>query len=85
LLVPAMLLGGAGLNKPNRRKLLGFCVVFLVLSGCLFQVACSSSGQTTTTTTQPSTPAGKYTVTISGMASGVQNPPQPIMLTLTVQ
>jgi hypothetical protein len=85
LLVPAMLLGGAGLNKPNRRKLLGFCVVFLVLSGCLFQVACSSSGQTTTTTTQPSTPAGKYTVTISGTANGVQNPPPPIPLTLTVQ
>jgi hypothetical protein len=85
LLVPAMLLGGAGWSKPNRRKLLGFCVVFLVLSGCLFQVACSSSGQTTTTTTQPSTPAGKYTVTISGTANGVQNPPPPIPLTLTVQ
>jgi len=84
LIVPAMLLGGAGLNKQHRRKLLGFCFIFLVLSGCLFQAACGSSGSSSTTpppTTTPGTPAGSYTVTVTGSASGTQHA---LPLTLTV-
>ena len=42
-----MLLGTVGLAPPKRRKLLSYCIVFLLVSGCLLQVACggtSSSG-----------------------------------------
>ena len=84
LIVPAMLLGGAGLNKPNRRKLLGFCFIFLVLSGCLFQAACGSSSSSSHTTPPPTsggTPAGTYTVTVTGNASGTQHA---LPITLTV-
>jgi hypothetical protein len=73
LIVPAMLLGSAGMGKQNRRKLLGICIVFLVLSGAMVQVACSSGGSSNNGgggTGTPGTPAGQYTVTITGTASG---------------
>ena len=84
LIVPAMLLGGAGISKPNRRKLLGFCLIFLVLGGCMLQSACGSSGSSSHTSTGNSgTPAGSYSVVVTGTANGVPNSTQP--MTLTVQ
>ncbi|MGA8437028.1 MAG: FG-GAP-like repeat-containing protein [Candidatus Sulfotelmatobacter sp.] len=85
LLMPAMLLSAAGFNTPGRRKLLGICLIFLVLSGCLLQVACGGSGSNNTppaTKTNQSTPAGTYTVTITGNASGEQHTTS---VSLTVQ
>ncbi len=85
LLMPAMLLSAAGVNTPGRRKLLGICLIFLVLSGCLLQAACGGSGSSTpppTTKTNPSTPAGTYTVMITGNASGEQHTTS---VSLTVQ
>ena len=85
LIIPAMLLGGAGLGTQNRKKLLSFCIVFLVLSGCVFQVACGGGGKTTTTTPtgNSGTPAGTYTVTVTGTAGSTQHTTLPV--TLTVQ
>jgi hypothetical protein len=80
LLIPGLVLGGAGVGKSNRGKLLGFGVALLILSGCMFQTACggvSSSG-----TPVPGTPRGAYTVTITGNAGGMQ---QSTTVTLTVQ
>lgn len=84
LMIPAMLLSGAGLNKPSRRKLLSFCLILLVLCGCLFGVACGGGGQSTTKTTGNSgTPAGAYSVTITGSAGGVTHTvPTPVSLTV---
>ncbi|MGA7402848.1 MAG: FG-GAP-like repeat-containing protein [Candidatus Sulfotelmatobacter sp.] len=84
-LMPAMLLSAAGVNTPGRRKLLGICLILLVLSGCLLQAACGGSGSSTpppTTKTNPSTPAGTYTVMITGNASGEQHTTS---VSLTVQ
>jgi uncharacterized protein (UPF0548 family) len=67
LMIPAMLFGGAGLNQSGRRKLMSFCLVFLVIGGCLLQAACGNSGGT------PETPAGSYTVTITGSSNGTQH------------
>ena len=84
LIVPAILLGGAGISKPNRRKLLGFCLIFLVLGGCMLQSACGSSSSSTHTSTGNSgTPAGAYSVVVTGTANDV-NQSTPSM-TLTVQ
>jgi hypothetical protein len=86
LIVPAMLLSGAGISKPNRRKLLGFCLIFLVLGGCMLQSACgsSSSSSTHTSTGNSGTPAGSYSVLVTGTANQVViSIPTP--LTLTVQ
>jgi hypothetical protein len=67
LMIPAILFGGAGLNQSGRRKLMSFYLVFLVIGGCLLQAACGSSGGT------PETPAGSYTVTITGNSNGTQH------------
>ena len=84
LVVPAMLLGGAGISKPNRRKLLGFCLIFLVLGGCMLQSACGSSSSSNHTSTGNSgTPANTYSVVVTGMANGVQQSTP--SMTLTVQ
>ncbi|MFZ1011000.1 MAG: FG-GAP-like repeat-containing protein [Candidatus Sulfotelmatobacter sp.] len=83
LIVPAMLLGGAGISKPNRRKLLGFCLIFLVLGGCMLQSACGSSGSNHTSTGNSGTPAGAYSVVVTGAANGVQHSTS--SMTLTVQ
>ena len=85
LLIPAMLLGTAG-AKQDRRKLLSLLFVFLVLGACLFQSACGGSGSNSQTTPPPSggTPAGSYTVTVTGSSNGLQHTVSPNM-TLTVQ
>ena len=80
LLIPGLFLCGAGWNKPNRRRLLAFGVVFLVLTGCMFESACAGASQSVTTT--PGTPAGTYTVTVTGSASGIS---QTTSVALTVQ
>ena len=43
LVLPAMLLGMVGMAAPKRRKLLSYCIVFLLVSGCLLQVACGGA------------------------------------------
>ena len=80
LLIPGLFLCGTGLKNPKRRKLLAIGVVFLVLTGCMFETACS--GGTSPANTTPGTPAGTYTVTVTGSASGMQ---QPTSVALTVQ
>jgi hypothetical protein len=82
LMIPAMLLSGAGLNKPSQRKLLSFCLIFLVLGGCLFQAACGSGSTHTTPGGNPGTPAGTYMVTVTGSANGTQHTTSPISLTV---
>jgi uncharacterized protein (UPF0548 family) len=70
LLIPGIFLCGAGVNKSNRRKLVAFGIVLLVLTGCMFETACAGASQSVTTT--PGTPAGTYTVTVMGSANGMQ-------------
>jgi YVTN family beta-propeller protein len=85
LVLPAMLLGAVGMAAPKRRKLLSYCIVFLLVSGCLLQVACSgasnSSGGGGGGGTG-GTPAGSYTITVAGTAGSTQNAAS---VTLTVQ
>jgi hypothetical protein len=83
LIIPAILLGGAGLNKPNRGKLLSFCLIFLVLGGCLLQAACGGGGNNPAAGGNTGTPANNYKVTITGNASGV--PQQTTSVSLAVQ
>ena len=86
LIIPAILLGGAGFRKPSATKLLSFCLMFMVLGACFFEVACSSAGQATNTsrsTGSSGTPAGAYTVTVTGTSDEVQT--QTATISLTVQ
>jgi hypothetical protein len=79
LVLPAFLLGTVVVAAPKGRKLLSYCLLFLLVSGCLLQVACgtgSNSGG------GGGTPAGSYTITITGVAASTQHTAP---LTLTVQ
>jgi len=83
LLIPVMLLGGAGWKTPNRRKLVSFCLTCLLLGACLMEAACSSAGsKNPMTVTSSGTPGGTYTITVSGNSNGMQHTTS---VSLTVQ
>ena len=86
LVLPAMLLGTAGMAAPNRRKLLSYCLVFLLVGGCLLQVACAGTSNSGSGGGggggTGGTPAGTYTVTVTGAAGSTQHT---TTVTLTVQ
>jgi ankyrin repeat protein len=94
LIIPAMLLGSAGVSRQHRRKLLGFCLVLLLFTGVAFQMACSSGGNSSSggggggagggNGGNPGTPSGQYTITVTGTSGSLQNSISPA-LTLTVQ
>jgi hypothetical protein len=85
LVLPAILLGAAvGVAAPKRRKLLSHCFAFLLVGGCLLQVACggASGGGSGGGGGTGGTPAGTYTITVSGAAGSTQHA---TAVTLTVQ
>jgi ABC-type glycerol-3-phosphate transport system substrate-binding protein len=65
-----MLFSAAG--KEHRRKLMSIAFIAAVLGGCLLQAACGG-GSTQTGGGSTGTPAGSYTVTITGTSNGVQH------------
>jgi len=75
---------GAGLGSAGsrRRKLFGFLMLGMILSGLLMMPACGGSGGTKTTG-NPGTPAGTYTITVTGTANSTVVTGSPA-LTLTV-
>jgi hypothetical protein len=73
LLIPGMLLGTVGIVKQDRSKLLGWVLAIAVLGSCLLQGACGSAGGAKTPSTDGGTPAGLYTVTVTGSANGTQH------------
>jgi hypothetical protein len=74
LVLPAMLLGTAGMAAPKRRKLLSCCVGLLLVGGCLLQAACGSgSPGSGGGGGGGGTPPGTYTVTVTGVAGSTQH------------
>ncbi len=83
LVIPAILLGGAGWKTPNRGKLMSFCLACLLLGACLMDGACSSAGSKSPMTVGSSgTPGGTYSITVSGSSGGMQHS---TTVSLTVQ
>jgi sugar lactone lactonase YvrE len=80
LLLPAMFLGTLGIAKPKGRKRLSYCLVFLLVGGCLFQAACGGASPPGVNTTT-GTPAGTYSVVVTGSAGSNQHTTT-IMLTV---
>ena len=76
LVLPGMLVGIVAIAAPKRRRVLSCCLLFLVAGGCVLQSACGS-----TTRIKSGTPAGSYTITVTGTAGSAQ---QTVPLTLTV-
>jgi hypothetical protein len=82
--IGGMTLLGAGFTS-RRKKLLGILLICLVISGFVFMVACGggSSNNGGGGGGGGGTPAGTYTITVQGTASGATTQTQ--TLTLTVQ
>jgi hypothetical protein len=84
LLLPigGMTLLGAGFSS-RRKQLLGILLICMMIAGFIFMTACSS-GSSSSTTTPPAggTPAGTYTITVSGTATGATT--QTLPLTVVV-
>ena len=55
---------GLGSAGSRRRKLFGFLMLGMILSGLLLMPACG--GSSGTKTGNPGTPAGTYTITVTG-------------------
>jgi hypothetical protein len=73
LLIPAMLLSSVGKGAEHRRRLLSFLAIAFVAGCCLLQAACGGGGGSTQTGGSSGTPAGSYTVNVTGTANGVQH------------
>ncbi|MFZ0823455.1 MAG: SBBP repeat-containing protein, partial [Terriglobales bacterium] len=82
LVLPAVLLGMVGMAAPNRRKLLSFCLAFLLVGGCLLQAACGGGSNGGGGGGGGGTPPGTYTITVTGAAGSTQHT---TAVTLTVQ
>jgi hypothetical protein len=84
LLLPigGMTLLGAGLSS-RRKMLVGILLVCVMIAGFIFMTACSSSGSSTTTPPPGGgTPAGGYTVTVTGTSGSLSSP---VVFAVTVQ
>ncbi len=77
LVLPAMILG-TGMARPKRRKLVHHFLMFLLVGGCLLQIACGTGNNNI----RGGTPAGNYVVTVTGAAGSNQHT---ATMTLTVQ
>jgi hypothetical protein len=66
----------------RRRKVLGILLVFLMASGLLFLASCSSGSSSSNPHGNPGTPAGTYTVTVTGTSGTLAA--QTTTFTLTV-
>ncbi len=76
LVLPGMLLGMVAIAAPRRRKFLSCFLLFLVAGGCVLQSACAG------VSSRNFTPAGTYTITVTGTAGATQ---QTVAVTLTVR
>ncbi len=77
---------GAGFGaKSRKKKLLGFLLLCIVLSGLVFLMACGSGGGQTGGGGGGGTPVGNYTITVTGTAAGFNQGGTAPQLSLNVQ
>jgi hypothetical protein len=72
LLVPVIVLGLFGLAAPKRRLHLGYALTLLLVGCGLWQAGCAGNTSTTPIGKTGGTPAGTYSVTVTGTSSTQQ-------------
>jgi sugar lactone lactonase YvrE len=71
-LLPAMFLGTVGMARPQGRKLLSYCLLFMLVGGCMLQGACGGVS-TPAVNTSTGTPAGAYAIIVTSAAGSDQH------------
>jgi len=79
--MPALLVSGVGFGGSRRRKILGYCLGFVLIAGCLLQSACSG-GMSVGNGGLPGTSPGTYHIMVMGTSNAMT---QTTAVTLTVQ
>jgi len=80
-LIPALLLA-AGFGRSGHRQLLASLLAFALIGSCLFQMACGGGNSSTGGPGGTGTPAGNYTIIVTGDANGMHVSSQPLKLTV---
>ena len=75
---------GLGSKDARRKKLFGFLLIGLVLSGFILMPACGGSSSHNTGGGSPGTTAGPYSISVTGTATGAIETGSPAPLNLTV-
>ena len=75
---------GLGANGRQRKKMFGFLLLGLVLTGLILMPACGGSSHSSGGGGSPGTTAGAYTITVTGTASGATQTGASPSLMLTV-
>jgi hypothetical protein len=82
--IAGLSLAGMGFSSSSsrRKKMVGFLMLGMVMTALLLMPACGGSSSTTTTTPPPSggTPAGNYTITITGTDANNRSQSTPVTL-----
>jgi hypothetical protein len=84
--IPGLALLGFGSGASSRKKRLGLLFLGMVLAGVIIMAACGGGSSGGGGGGNPGTPAGSYTVTITGKdANGAaQSNSNPVTVTITV-
>jgi len=82
LLFPAIVIGLLGLAVPKRKLHLGYALALLLVGCVLWQAGCAGSVNTTPVGPTGGTPAGTYSVTVTGTSTSAQ---QTTSVTLVVR
>jgi hypothetical protein len=64
--IPAFWMIGAGFGRRGRKRLLGFLPVYFLLALSILTLGCGGGGGGGNTSKSSGTPAGSYTITITG-------------------
>ena len=82
LVIPALLAGTAGLGESRRKEIVGYCLAFVLLVGCVLQSACGGGSTAGGKGVSTATSTGTYQIVVTGTSNAMT---QTTAITMTVR